>query len=112
MANRQRSFRPSQQRLSAEILLQYIQFEFFRQWSELSAMPMRGIQIWRHPDLRRSIALMCGRIRKSLPRSRNKRSGTDGGSTPDYFSATGQLWGNPVYNWKLQQLDFQWWVQR
>jgi len=24
-----------------------------------------------------------------------------------------QLWGNPVYNWeKLQQLDFQWWVQR
>jgi len=52
---------------------------------------------------------MCGRIRA---RSRNKRSG-DGGSTPDYFSATGQLWGNPVYNWeKLQQLDFQWWVQR
>jgi len=54
---------------------------------------------------------MCGRIRKSLPRSRNKRSGTDGGSTPDYFSATGLL--GQVYNWeKLQQLDFQWWVQR
>jgi len=53
---------------------------------------------------------MYGDIRKSLP-DQERRSGTDGGSTPDYFSATG--WGNPVYNWeKLQQMDFQWWQQR
>jgi 4-alpha-glucanotransferase len=35
------------------------------------------------------------------------------GVPPDYFSETGQLWGNPVYKWeKLQQDDFGWWVQR
>ncbi len=106
-----------QQRLSAEIFYyKYIQFEFFRQWSALKGYAnMRGIQIigdipiyvahdsadvWGHPEIfcldqeTSEAALMAG-----VP--------------PDYFSATGQLWGNPVYNWeKLQQLDFQWWVQR
>ena len=35
------------------------------------------------------------------------------GVPPDYFSATGQLWGNPVYDWsRLAQTQFHWWVQR
>jgi 4-alpha-glucanotransferase len=35
------------------------------------------------------------------------------GVPPDYFSATGQLWGNPIYNWQtLQAHGFDWWVQR
>jgi 4-alpha-glucanotransferase len=35
------------------------------------------------------------------------------GVPPDYFSATGQLWNNPVYNWDSQRLDnFRWWVLR
>jgi len=35
------------------------------------------------------------------------------GVPPDYFSETGQLWGNPVYNWeKLEQTGFQWWIER
>lgn len=35
------------------------------------------------------------------------------GVPPDYFSATGQRWGNPLYNWKaLQHDNFQWWVAR
>ncbi len=35
------------------------------------------------------------------------------GVPPDYFSATGQLWGNPVYNWEqLQKTDFAWWIKR
>jgi 4-alpha-glucanotransferase len=105
------------QRLSAEIFeYKYTQFEFFRQWSELKDYAnMRGIQIigdipiyvahdsadvWAHPEI------YC----------LNEETGESAlmaGVPPDYFSATGQLWGNPVYNWeKLQQQDFKWWVQR
>jgi 4-alpha-glucanotransferase len=32
---------------------------------------------------------------------------------PDYFSAEGQLWGNPVYNWEaLRQSGYRWWIWR
>lgn len=35
------------------------------------------------------------------------------GVPPDYFSETGQLWGNPLYDWKAMQADgFNWWIQR
>lgn len=35
------------------------------------------------------------------------------GVPPDYFSETGQLWGNPLYNWeRLKERNFDWWVER
>jgi 4-alpha-glucanotransferase len=35
------------------------------------------------------------------------------GVPPDYFSATGQLWGNPLYNWEAMRTDgYRWWVER
>lgn len=35
------------------------------------------------------------------------------GVPPDYFSETGQLWGNPLYNWKaLAKQGYQWWIDR
>lgn len=35
------------------------------------------------------------------------------GVPPDYFSETGQLWGNPVYDWdQIESTDFAWWVAR
>lgn len=35
------------------------------------------------------------------------------GVPPDYFSATGQLWGNPIYNWPLlKQTGYRWWIDR
>jgi 4-alpha-glucanotransferase len=106
-----------QGRLGEEIFYhKFVQFEFFRQWSELKSYAnMRGIQIigdipiyvshdsadvWSHPEIfslhpeTGEAALMAG-----VP--------------PDYFSETGQLWGNPVYDWPaLQNQDFHWWVQR
>ena len=36
-----------------------------------------------------------------------------GGVPPDYFSATGQLWGNPLFRWDvLKQTGYQWWIDR
>ena len=35
------------------------------------------------------------------------------GVPPDYFSETGQLWGNPIYNWQtMEENGFQWWMDR
>ena len=35
------------------------------------------------------------------------------GVPPDYFSAQGQLWGNPVYNWEaLRETGYRWWIDR
>jgi len=35
------------------------------------------------------------------------------GVPPDYFSKTGQLWGNPLYNWKTcEKSGFKWWIER
>jgi len=35
------------------------------------------------------------------------------GVPPDYFSETGQLWGNPLYNWEYQKATgFEWWIDR
>ncbi|MGD0577789.1 MAG: 4-alpha-glucanotransferase [Bryobacteraceae bacterium] len=35
------------------------------------------------------------------------------GVPPDYFSATGQLWGNPIYRWDEMERDgYRWWIQR
>lgn len=43
----------------------------------------------------------------------NKRPVTVSGVPPDYFSATGQLWNNPVYNWEIHQREsFSWWTSR
>jgi 4-alpha-glucanotransferase len=118
LAQRQpEAIKQCQERLADEIYYyKYLQFEFFCQWSDLKQYAnQRGIQIigdiaiyvahdsadvWAHPE---NFCL-------------NKLTGTPAlmaGTPPDYFSATGQLWGNPVYNWThLQQDNFKWWVQR
>ncbi len=55
--------------------------------------------VWSHPDLFK------------LNRARKPRFVA--GVPPDYFSATGQLWGNPVYDWRhLEETGFAWWMQR
>ena len=41
------------------------------------------------------------------------RSGVVAGAPPDAFSSLGQLWGNPVYDWRALRSDgFRWWVER
>jgi 4-alpha-glucanotransferase len=41
------------------------------------------------------------------------RPAVQAGVPPDYFSATGQLWGNPIYDWDAMRADgFAWWIRR
>jgi 4-alpha-glucanotransferase len=44
---------------------------------------------------------------------RNKKPLFKSGVPPDYFSKTGQLWGNPIYNWKyIKKTNYEWWLER
>jgi 4-alpha-glucanotransferase len=104
-------------RLPGEIFFhKFLQFEFFRQWSELKSYAnTRDIRIigdipiyvahdsadvWAHPEI------FCLDVKTGEPAGM-------AGVPPDYFSATGQLWGNPVYLWnRLEKTDFHWWVER
>ena len=41
------------------------------------------------------------------------RAGVQAGAPPDSYSATGQLWGNPIYDWPvLRRMGYRWWVER
>jgi 4-alpha-glucanotransferase len=96
-------------------LEQVVQFFFTEQWCALRAYcAERSIKIlgdvaifvsydsadvWTHPEI------------FELDEERNPVRVS--GVPPDYFSATGQRWGNPLYKWSLlQEQGFDWWVAR
>ncbi len=93
----------------------FYQFLFFRQWNRLKAyVHEKGITIvgdipifiaydsadaWSNPEL-------FFLDDESLPT-------VVAGVPPDYFSATGQLWGNPLYKWsEHKKTGYQWWIER
>lgn len=70
-------------------------------------------------NLGRSAALRRGRRRRSLARpvrvllNENLNPEKVAGVPPDYFSADGQLWGNPVYNYAaMKRNGYRWWKSR
>jgi 4-alpha-glucanotransferase len=94
---------------------EYIQFLAFSQWEALHGNARQhGVRIigdlpfypayesadvWSHQDLFR----LDG----------DGRPCAVAGVPPDYFSRTGQWWGNPVYKWEeIERQDFSWWVDR
>jgi 4-alpha-glucanotransferase len=91
------------------------QFLFFRQWHALAERAhARGVGIvgdapifvahdsadlWAHRELFRLDARGLPEVVAGVP--------------PDYFSATGQLWGNPLYDWEaLSRAGYRWWIDR
>lgn len=104
-------------RLTSEIFYhKYLQFEFFRQWSRLKIYAnQRNVQII--GDIPIYVAHDSADVWSSPKYFRldpeTGEAALMAGVPPDYFSANGQLWGNPVYDWEeLQMDDFRWWVQR
>ena len=102
--------------LSSEVQFHsYLQFLFQRQWLDLKSYAnQRGVRIigdipifvaydsadlWANPDL------------FWLDEDNNPL--VVAGVPPDYFSATGQRWGNPLYRWPvLAKRGYSWWVER
>ena len=80
------------------IFLQYI---FFRQWN--GDIPIYvsadSSDVWTHPELFKLKPDLSPKLVAGVP--------------PDYYSATGQLWGNPVYNWAAhKKTGYAWWIWR
>ena len=93
----------------------YTQYLFFHQWAELKEYANnKGIlmlgdvpiyvaedssDVWASPEI--------------FQLDEDRRPIKVAGVPPDYFSKDGQLWGNPLYNWKhLKKTGFDWWLKR
>jgi 4-alpha-glucanotransferase len=93
----------------------YMQWQFFRQWRSLrDYAASRGIRLV--GDMPLFVAYDSADVwsRRSLFMLDEKgRPLCMAGVPPDYFSETGQLWGNPLYDWEaLEGQGFGWWIER
>ena len=99
-----------------EILYEkFLQWTFCRQWSQLKAyanerdilligdipifVSSDSADVWAEPRLFQVDSDGFPTVVAGVP--------------PDYFSATGQLWGNPLYDWKYhKKTNYEWWMER
>jgi 4-alpha-glucanotransferase len=93
----------------------FFQYEFFRQWQALRAYGIeRNIRII--GDIPIYVAHDSADVwanRQFFLLDEKGQPTKIAGVPPDYFSATGQCWGNPIYNWELlKQTGYQWWIER
>lgn len=101
-----------QEQIQFQYFLQYL---FFCQWRHLKKyandkgiqiigdvpiyVPLDSADVWANPTL--------------FQLDGNRHPRMVAGCPPDSFSADGQLWGNPLYDWeKMKQTGYDWWVQR
>src|SRR5262249_9689386 len=91
------------------------QFLFFRQWQDLRNHA-RERRIRLIGDLPIFVALDSADVwahRELFQVDASGQPAVVAGVPPDYFSKTGQLWGNPLYNWKAhRKTGYQWWAER
>ncbi len=93
----------------------FIQFEFDRQWCDLKAHCARnGVRVL--GDLPIYVALDSADVWSNPELFQLDEHGQPrvvAGVPPDYFSATGQLWGNPIYRWdEHAKRGYSWWIAR
>ncbi len=94
---------------------QVVQFFFSEQWAALrSYCAQRDIKIMGDVAIFVSMDSADVWINPGIfDLDENRRPTRVSGVPPDYFSSTGQRWGNPLYNWAaLQEREFDWWVAR
>ena len=93
----------------------YLQYLFFQQWNRLRDyvhaqgiriigdlpiyVAMDSADVWAEPEFFQLDETLVPNAVSGVP--------------PDYFSADGQLWGNPLYNWdRMREDGFGWWIRR
>ena len=104
------------ERLAPAIMAhKFMQYQFFKQWGELKRyanehgilifgdipiyVSYDSADVWAHQHL--------------FPLDEDGRPTVVAGVPPDYFSPTGQLWGNPLYRWDVMaDQGYQWWFER
>ena len=94
---------------------QFCQWRFFRQWAALKAYANgKGVQIIGDTPI--FIAYLSAEVwanQHLFELDANGRPTVVAGVPPDFFSATGQRWGNPLYRWSEHAKDnYAWWVER
>ena len=103
-------------RLSAQIQeQQYFQYQFFKQWNAVKQYAKdKGIQIV--GDIPIFVAMDSADVwanRELFYLDERGNPTFIAGVPPDYFSPTGQRWGNPLYRWDvMKQQNYAWWVER
>ena len=103
-------------RLTHEVdVICYQQWQFFRQWRRIRDYAAgRGIRIV--GDLPIFVAYDSAEVWANPNLFKLNENGIPtvvAGVPPDYFSPTGQLWGNPHYDWDaLAQTGYAWWIER
>lgn len=93
----------------------FVQYLFSRQWQSLRRYANeKGIRIF--GDMPIYVALDssdCWAHPEVFQLDRDLVPKAVAGVPPDYFSRDGQLWGNPLYNWKaLRKTGYRWWIDR
>lgn len=93
----------------------FVQYEFDRQWRELrSHAAERGLLLL--GDIPMFVAHDAADVWQNQELFQLDESGERrvvAGVPPDYFSADGQRWGNPLYDWNaLRSTGFSWWIER
>ena len=106
----------ARQELQDEIrFYSFVQYIFYKQWNELRNyahnngisiigdvpiyVPYDSVEVWSSPEF--------------FQLTENLDPVAVAGCPPDAFSADGQLWGNPLYDWdKMKKDGFKWWVRR
>ncbi len=93
----------------------FFQFLFFRQWSSVREYAnQHGVKVV--GDVPIFVALDSADVWRHRSQFKLNTDGTPkvvSGVPPDYFSKTGQLWGNPIYDWDAMKRDgFAWWIAR
>lgn len=93
----------------------FIQFEFYAQWFTLKEYANeKGIQfIGDIPIYVANDSSDTWANSEYFMLDKDKQNIGVAGCPPDYFSETGQLWGNPTYNWDVIKKDgYKWWIER